>query len=348
MKYRIIGLFLLLGVGNGLGQQFIGPHGYLTFEAKMSNSGASDANVTFNLHHFNILGDYLLSSRARVFGEMEWEHGFELEQDENQGNADGFVRLERAWFEYVFSNKFKLRFGKFLTPYGIFNQVHDAAPAFDTSILPLSIYGIHETFQGNQQRLYAKFSIGVFALGRYELDNIAFEYKAVISNGRGVMPFEQDDNKDKGIGLCLLADLPGKGLKLGLSFYSDKNGLVQNARQTSGACDLRFEHKGWRFTAELAHSVLDGTPTKAATEITNGGYVEVAYLLFKVQTLLARYDLFDSNRWHPGIVARDMTIGTNVRPMRQVLIKAEVHFLENQSVPTQNYVFGIASLAVVF
>ncbi|MFQ5633695.1 MAG: hypothetical protein ACE5I1_33435 [bacterium] len=348
MKKLAIIVFALLLSQAVIAQNFIGPHGFLTFEAEISDRDSIGRRGTFDLHHFNVLGNYLLNAQARVFGEVEWEHGADFESFERRRSSSGFVRLERAWFEYAFSGKIKLRVGKFLTPYGIYNEIHDAAPAYDTSILPNSLYGRHRILNGDDQRLYAKFAIGLQVLGKLEFGQSAIEYRALISNGRGESPFEQDDNSDKGIGLRLIAHLPSTGLRLGYSLYTDKNGLASNTRQTSHAWDAHLEWNRWRLTGEFAHSRLDPTSGDLYKQIANGGYAELSYILFKNQTLLVRYDLLDPDSRQVNDLQRDLTVGMNIRIIKQALVKAEVHFWETRGLLPENFVLAIASLAVVF
>ncbi|MFQ5637208.1 MAG: hypothetical protein ACE5IR_04360 [bacterium] len=340
--------FLLLLTGNGSSQEFIGPHGFLTLEAEISNKDSVGKRGTFDLHHLNMLGSFLLNDKARVFWEIEWEHGTDSDLDEEGGTRVGIVRVERAWFEYAFSNKLKLRLGKFLTPYGIYNEIHDAAPAYDTSILPQSIYGKHENPLGQQQRLYAKFAIGIQALGEFEISGARLLYHFLLSNGRGSNPFEQDDNRDKGIGVRLQSDLPAIGLKIGYSLYSDKNGRANNTRQTSDALDLQFEFKKWHITGEFAHSRLDTDKPSRQKQVANAFYGELAYHLFGRQTVLVRYDIFNPNTRQSNDLEKDLTVGTSVQIFPNVVAKAELHFWKFENPVLKDFTFAIASLAVVF
>jgi hypothetical protein len=335
--------------GGVFGQELIGPHGYLTLEAEISNKDSVGKRGTFDLHHFNLFGDYLLSEKARVFGEIEFEHAGDGGGQETAEDDGSEIRVERAWFEYAFSQKLKLQLGKFLTPYGIYNEIHDAAPAYDTSILPASIYGVHSNPFGQKQRYYAKFSLGVQVLGKLERGGASFQYQLLLANGRGRKPYGQDDNKNKAVGARLLAELPVLYLKAGYSFYSEKNGLVQHTRQSSHAGDLRFEWRRWRLSSEFAHSVLSSGNAFTPAQVANGGYGELAYQLFNRQTVLVRYDVLDPHHRQSGDLERDVTIGTSVQIIRQTVVaKVEAHFWRVESGPRRNYTLGIASLAVVF
>lgn len=346
-KYPFLLFIFFLLVEFAAAQELIGPHGYLTFEAEIGNKDSVSRRGTFDLHHFNLLGNYLINPQARVFGEIEWEHGADTEEEE-AGRSFGIVRIERAWFEYAFLTKFKLRFGKFLTPYGIYNEIHDAAPAFDTSILPRSIYGQHENPFGDSQKFYSKFSLGVQALGTFDYHGAQFKYQIFLANGRGDNAFEQDDNSDKAFGLRIQSDIPGMGLKLGYSFYTGKNGLAENTRQTSHAWDLRFEFNKLRISGEYAHSILDNGNTAARGLRANAIYGEIAYHIFGRQTLLVRYDIFDSDRQISNDLEKDFTIATSLQIIHQVVAKAEVHFWYVENAPRTNYILAIASLAVIF
>ncbi|MCA9733372.1 hypothetical protein KC799_14640, partial [candidate division KSB1 bacterium] len=260
----------------------------------------------------------------------------------------GALILERAWFEYAISPKLKFRIGKYLTPYGIYNEIHDAAPAYDTSVLPCSIYGWHYNLAGQSQRFYSKFSTGIVMLGRMEKNAYSFEYKMFVSNGRGPYPFEFDNNRDKGVGSRLLFALPTHGLKLGYSVYTERNGLALHARQTFHAFDFQCEKKRWRFTGEFAHSLLGKMDGVSRQQVANAVYGELAYHVLQRQTVLIRYDIFDPDRVNKNDFMRDFTIATNYQLIKQSLVKAEVHFWNDMLSEQRNYIRAIASLAVVF
>ncbi len=346
MSKRLCILLVFLAARPVLPQQFIGPHGYLTFEAEIGNRDSLARNGTFDLHHVNVLGHVLLNPKSRVFAEVEWEHKSSAETEGQPPTSDGFMRVERAWFEYAVSEALKLRVGKFLTPYGIYNEIHDAAPAFDTTILPQSVYGMHENPFGGRQVYYAEFAVGVQALGDIALGESNLHYSFLLSNGRGESPFSQDDNGNKGIGARLLADIPSFFLKVGYSFYTDRNGRAGHTRQTSNAWDIRFERDRWRLSSELAITRL-GTEA-GPSRIARAGYGEIAFHPFGKQTVLVRYDLFDANSRLGNDLEKDLTLGANVHLLPSILAKAEVHFQRVDGGPKENFFLAISSLAIVF
>jgi len=60
-------------------------HGYFTLEYEVSNKDSSSRRGTFDLHHFNVISKYYVSRKSVVFGEIEWEHGPDFEDDRTVG-----------------------------------------------------------------------------------------------------------------------------------------------------------------------------------------------------------------------------------------------------------------------
>jgi hypothetical protein len=99
----------------------------------------------------------------------------------------GGIYIERAWSEYAFSDLFKLQWGLFLNPFGIWNLDHGSPtlislmlPAFiSTQMMPTRLLGVH---------LYGSKFFGTSELG----------YALHVSNGRG--PLDFDFTEDKAVG----------------------------------------------------------------------------------------------------------------------------------------------------
>lgn len=117
-------------------------YGYIDLEYKQTtadkfdDTGPDDANLkngSFDQHHFNLLVDVPVSPKLAMKGHIEFEHGL------NQGIDSGNVVLEYAFGEYIVRDWLKLRGGKMLTPWGIYNEIHDATPAYLTVPPPGSL-----------------------------------------------------------------------------------------------------------------------------------------------------------------------------------------------------------------
>lgn len=61
-----------------------------------------------------------------------------------------------------------------------------------------------------------------------------------------------------------------------------------------------------------------------------------------------RYDSYDSDKTSGNDAIRDVTLATNFQILKNSLVKAEVHFINDDLARRQKYALGIASLAIVF
>lgn len=316
-------------------------NGYFTLEYEVSNKNPFGRRGTFDLHHFNAISKYQVSRKSKVFGEIEWEHGPDFEDD----NAVGGIKLERGWYEYAFSSKFKLRGGKFLTPFGNYNILHDATPSFTTTILPSSLYGKH----GSRGRLYSKFSLGVMLNGAFSNDKWESEYSLFLVNGRGNNPYEADDNANKGIGASLsILDIDRK-VKFTATAYRDRNNENgMNTREAAYSGSLRFWLSQLRVEGEGALFRLE-TDTDTDTYFNKiGGYVQFEYTIQDKITPVVRLDLFDPDNKIADDLEQVLTIGINLAVAEKTFFKTELHFYEFEDNLQDDYRMFISSLSVAF
>lgn len=343
-------LFLLLSGSAGVAQESkLRVYGYFDLELEGSNKDAVGKRWTFDQHHFNVVTIYQLDERFRVFGEIEWEHGISLESG---GNGSGLVALERAWLEYKYSDAFKVKVGKFLPPFGIYNLRHDATPTFLSTFLPSSIYGKHTNTNGGKQRLFAKFATGVQILGSLLGDKWEGEYYLYLSNGRGSNPGEKDDNSNKAVGGRLVVSPPVEGLRLGMSFYTEKNGSANNTKQRTLAFDAALDYSDFKLETELILPNLEhvdsiGTPN-GKHQNGAGFYVQGANTFFDKLTPFARYDFFNPDVDKGDDGETDVVLGINFAVTPRVYLKSEIHFKSFQNANSKSYEMFVSSLAVAF
>lgn len=316
-------------------------NGYFTLEYEVSNKNASTRRGTFDLHHFNVISKYHVSRKSIVFGEIEWEHGPDFEDDK----AVGGIKLERGWFEYAFSSKFKLRAGKFLTPFGNYNILHDATPSFTTTFLPPSLYGKH----GSRGRLYSKFSLGVMLNGAFSNDKLESEYSLFLVNGRGNNPYEVDDNANKGIGASFsILDVDRK-VQLTATAYRDRNnenGL--NTREAAYSGSLRFWLSQLKVESEGALFRLE-TDTDTDTYFNKlGGYIQLEYTVQNKITPVVRLDLFDPDNRSADDLEQVLMLGINFAVAENAFLKAEIYFHEFDNNLQDDFRLFISSLSVAF
>lgn len=198
---------------------------------------SQNSKVNFDGISYYLASSILITKQSRIFGEIELD--FEKFSKIMKDHINRFD-FKQLWIEYTFFPQLTIRFGKFLTPYSIYNQYHDAAPAYNTLLLPQSIYGKFINQSGNLQRYYPKISFGFQATGKIYTQDSQLEYFLFIVNGRGNHSTLKDDNDNKGLGLRLIYHIHQNGLKVGYSYYTDKNGSAFNTRQTSMAGDISY------------------------------------------------------------------------------------------------------------
>ncbi len=192
-------------------------NGYSSFEYEhlISDEGKSDPNGSFDADLIDLVVNVDVTSRLRFATDITWEHG--TASEDGRGNA----AVEYAFPEYTIRNWLKFRVGKMFVPFGIYNEIHTAKPAFLAVKEPLST-NKPDKF-GADERFYPRWATGVSFLGNFTLNEIQFEYIVQVSNGEqeNTNPFEEDDNEEKAIATRLLIQ-PTIGLKIGISTYSDR------------------------------------------------------------------------------------------------------------------------------
>lgn len=356
MKYRILfAAIAMAAASTSMAQESkLSITGYFDLEAEVGNGGATHEYLTFDQHHFNMIMQFKIGRRLNVLGEMEWEHGIEL----TRSSGSGKIYIARSWLEYTAADALRLRLGKFLPPFGIFNELHDATPTFIATELPQSFYGKHALPGGSADRLFAKFGNGLWALGTLYRGAWDLQYDAYVSNGRGAKPYESDDNANKGAGGRLVLTPPMRGLAVGGSYYRERNGAAANTRMSASALQLSLSHRGWHLISEAALFDLEkvrGSGTASNPFVPDGSYrnaaafyVEGGYRIRDVLMPFVRYDRFDPDRDAGSDREHNLTLGLNIRPTWRLAFKGEVHFLRWDGAGSQDHEMGIASVAVAF
>lgn len=323
-------------------------YGFFTMEAEVNNKDAAGKRWTFDIHHFNVITVYHLDDHFRVFGEIEWDHGTALASDSGSGQ----VALERGWLEYKHSDAFKIKLGKYLAPFGIYNLRHDASPTFLSTFLPSSVYGRHENTVGGEQRLYAKFATGVQVLGRIFRGGWQGQYYLYLSNGRGPDPGGKDNNSNKGLGARLVVSPPAMNLRLAISYYEDRNGNANDTKQRVVGFDATLRRSSAQLEAELVLPWLEqvdaaGVPDGSFRSV-RGYYLQGAYTFFDRLTPFARYDHFDPDVDGDGDAETHVVLGINLSITPTVYAKNEVHLISFDDPARASYELYVASLAVAF
>jgi hypothetical protein len=260
----------------------------------------------------------------------------------------GGINIERAYLEHTFSSYLRLRVGRILTPWGIWNVDH-GSPVI---IGPVRPYVIGEQFFPEAQTGFEL--LGSASVG----DNATIGYHLTLSNGRG--PVEQyadyDSNKAIGGRLFLRGYWLGE-LTIGASGYggtvTDRRQQIDLATQRvtwfnferyselSLAADVRWIWKQVHFQAEAAvhQKVWDDGARPVVASFNNtvygsqpdvrrvGMYALFGYRLpwFNIMPYLL-YTYYDTDQATVLVGApkvEELAGGVNVRLTPRVVFKAE-------------------------
>jgi hypothetical protein len=310
------------------------------FERQLQKVGASkigddlDPNGSFDMDLFDIVVNWRGSDRLRVAADLTWEHGAATE--DGRGN----VAVEYAWLEYSLADFARLRAGKMFTPFGIYNEIHTAKPAYLTVKEPLATNKNNKL--GSDERFFPRWGTGVALLGNGYVPRVAWDYVVAVTNGEQetTNPFERDDNKQKALQgrvRLVLAD----ELELGGSFYGDEVSELDGASQPTGRRTRLLTygaHAIWRSTfgpglelewvrGERRPSSIDVGPFRWGQAGT-----AMAWWTFRSWvTPYARAEWLDPDRDVSSDRAVLLIGGLNLRVRGGLVLKAEVDRYRAQS-----------------
>lgn len=159
--------------------------GYL--QGDYTSSDNPQNNHGFQLRRINLIFNRAVSTKVRAFADIEYEDGAEL----NGNGGEGEIKISRGFAEFRLGRDLKLAAGKFLTPFGYYNEIHDFSASYIPIDPPKLIYGNNQIFGTNNKRLYSKYSTGLRFL--YQKENLSI--KTGLANGANQTSSGTDSNK---------------------------------------------------------------------------------------------------------------------------------------------------------
>ena len=259
-------------------------HGFFDLEYEKADgpghptAAVGDKKGSFDQYHFNLLMEFPVSDKLTVKGHIEYEHGPQL-------TGKGEMKIEWSYLEYLLSNSMKLRGGIVLTPFGIYNEIHDATPTYVSTRVP---WGIYKADKLGGFAMFPKFSTGINLLGNYESEgDLSLNYVVYVANGENAPDTkneaEKDANDNKAIGGKVMVS-PMSGLTVGASYFTGKKGTTE------------LDHSAWAGTVSYRMSPLSLRAEYASSELDDvtetGWYGEIAYRI-NVITPFVRYGTLD-------------------------------------------------------
>ena len=292
-------------------------NGYTNFEfsKQLSKEGKGDKNASFDADQFDLVFNITVSERVRVAADLSWEHGTATE--EGRGNQ----ALEYGFVEYAISDKLKLRFGKMFTPFGVFNEIHTAKPAFLTVKEAASLNKNDRIVDGGFL-FYPRWGAGIAAHGDGVLGGKDVSYDILVANGeqQEANPFEEDENTSKSLTARLRVDAT-ESLRLGYSFYRDKLSSTSFTTLQSHGLEAELNLTRLRVLGEVAFGSLGFKAGGSQRQL--GWYIQPSYHLKNGWTPYLRLDHVNPNRRLSDVGGRDFIIGLNIELAKNFQLKVE-------------------------
>lgn len=283
-------------------------------EYQLEDEGLGDPNGSFDADQMDLVFNYQ-KEQFRIAIDIAVEHGVSTEDD--RGN----VVLSFGFAEYSHSRALKLRAGKYLTPFGLYNEYNSLKTAFLPVKLPLAT-NKPGSLTSAGFRFFPRRQVGLAVLGSLASKTGSFDYDVVLSNGdqEEGNPFEEDDNSQKALTLRGVYH-PSTGPNLGLSAYLDTLQTPEGSARLS-SFGLSAAHSADRalLQAEVQIGDLDA-PVDGDGVTQWAGYLEIGFPIgnltpyFEAQYLETESDVQET--------AEVFIAGINYRFKKYAVVKLE-------------------------
>ncbi|MGH9337217.1 MAG: porin, partial [Vicinamibacteria bacterium] len=293
------------------------------FEKQIEDEGAGDPNGSFDADLFDLVLNFQVTDKIRVSTDLTWEHGAATEED------FGNVAVEYAFVEYAFTDLFKVRVGKMFTPFGIYNEIHTAKPAFLTVKEPASTNKT-ERIVGNAFRFFPRWGAGIAVHGDGLVGDRGFSYDVFLANGdqSETNPFEEDNNTAKAINARFRFE-PTESIEVGNSFYYDKPEADEVSSLVSDGLELRYQARSWKLWAEVAFAWLE--PIEGDKILQVGWYLQPSYEFDNGLTPYLRLERVDPDTDAADDHGYDLIVGLNYEISGGFMIKVENNYFKGAS-----------------
>ncbi len=304
----------------GIDWEKLSINGYTSFEFEKQlepeGEGAGDPNGSFDADAIDLVFNFQVSDKIRAATDLTWEHGAATE--DGRGN----VAIEYAFVEYTFTDLLKVRVGKMFTPFGVFNQIHTAKPAF-LAVKEAASTNKPERITEDAERFFPRWGAGIALQGDGTMGSMPFDYDFLLANGEqdNSNPFEEDDNKSKSVTARFRLE-PTDSLQVGASIYYDKftEGSTLDSMHSEGI-EIEWQRERVRV---LGEAVFGTQSLEAGGEKTQiGWFIQPSYHFDNGVTPYLRYDWVDPDTDRPDDEGSDLIVGVNWEMSRWFMVKVE-------------------------
>ncbi len=348
----------------------IGGYGELTYEnyeqRLQDGTRAPKAPVADTLRLIVYTG-YKFTDRILFNAELEFEHGGYSDE-----HTQGEVKVEFAYFDFLFNKAFNLRAGKVLMPLGFVNEIHE----------PPTVLSVKRPFTENYIIPTTWSEMGVGAHGEF---GPGFSYRTYVSTGlqatsrgegltegfsaEGIKGGRQDGKEAHARSLAFSGRLdwsPMPGTTLGIGHFTGNSGTNTETGEgetlRTAVTELHAEYRAHGlhlrglfagFTNSrggVAALPVGDEARKVGTKAT-GGYLEAGYDVFngrfgkqalipfiRLERLNTQKEVALGELADPANDRRVTTLGLSYKPIPQVAVKADYMKVQNEATTGRNQV----------
>jgi len=276
-----------------------------------------DAISTLDQDHLNLIV-HTVRDRMVANVNLESRHAFESAV-QNDGTVDGHGQWNvlEAWGEYQFSDRYQVRGGRFLAPFGIYNHMRYAIALFAPVVLP-TIYETPPNYQASGGIDHLVPDDGnVMLHGAFEGPTLRTEYALYTGSGHQ-RANGTDKNEAKNVGAQVNASAGGQTVGVSAYWANDEDAFGDRVH-LAASLDL------YRGPANLQGEVLAIRSSTDAVDVLSY-YGRLSYRAGP-DTLFAGYDFLRDRSnliYRDGMQRWSAGVGHEVNPW--ILLKGEYHF----------------------
>jgi hypothetical protein len=288
-------------------------------------------NDNFRIRHLSLIFEKKFEKEWKLFSEVEFEDAPLIESthtDNQAATVQGKLFVEQVYIEYLHGMDMDLRFGRFLTPAGIWSIYH-YYPYVTTQTRPLLV-----------RNIFPHVSDGIQLRKSLRLLGSTLGTSLYVANGSG-NPGRTDRNENKGVGLRLNYSLDFlSDFQFGASYF----GETDNDDVKTDSYGLHTKMSYLRTELQAEYAIRENDPSDADSYHTSSSYVQLAYDITN-WTLAGRYDWYEENSSYGDYQYR-YTGALNYHFAHNVVGKAEYNRNEFDSTETKDYNEIILSIVV--
>lgn len=288
----------------GILSRFVEVSGYADAEFYLTDNDAD--NSRFRIHHLSLFFIKEIQEDWKLFTEIEYEDAPLIESshtDDTAATVQGKLFVEQMYIEYHPHLSWDVRFGRFLTPAGIWNIYH-YPPYVPTQERPIMV-----------RKLFPQVADGIQARYSRSIEDVVLDVHLYAANGAG-NPGRLDRNEHKAIGARVNLDYGPWWA--GASVYTEKDN--SDTKRLAWGLHLLADYSPLRIQSEYQRR--DSDPASGAGFVDQGFYAQAMYDIGK-WTLAGRYDWYDDGG--TGLWQFRYTGAVNYHFAENVVGKAEYH-----------------------